>query len=74
MTNWKKIDVCLAERTISTAGPLPTPVSSIIKLNTISHGAMDNFDHEENTQSGKRGSHDTIVMLFQNRKCILQDS
>ena len=46
MTNWKKIDVCLAERTISTAGPLPTPASSIIKLNTISHGAMDNFDHE----------------------------
>ena len=29
-------------------------------------GAMDNFDHEENTKSGIGGSHDTILMLFQN--------
>ena len=27
---------------------------------------MDNFDHGENTISGKHGSHDTILMLFQN--------
>ena len=27
---------------------------------------MDNFDHEENTKSGIGGSHDTILMLFQN--------
>ena len=42
----EKIDVCLAERTIATAGPHRTPVSSIIKENTIIHGAMDNFDHK----------------------------
>ena len=29
-------------------------------------GAMDNFDHEENTSSGIGGSHDTILVLFQN--------
>ena len=29
-------------------------------------GAIDNFDHEENTKSGIEGSHDTILMFFQN--------
>ena len=45
----EKIDVCLAERTIATAGPHRTPVSSIIKEYTIIHGAMDNFDQKEST-------------------------
>ena len=27
---------------------------------------MDNFDHDENTMSGKNGSHETMLMLFQN--------
>ena len=27
---------------------------------------MDDFDHEENTSSGTGGSHDTILVLFQN--------
>ena len=27
---------------------------------------MDNFDHDEETLSGKDGNHDTILMLFQN--------
>ena len=31
----------------------------------IVQGAMDNFDHEENTSSGIGGSHDTILVLFQ---------
>ena len=29
---------------------------------------MDNFDHDEGTSSGIGGSHDTILMLFQNRQ------
>ena len=70
----EKTDVCLAERTIAAARPHRTRVSSIIKENTIIHGAMDNFDHEENTQSGKRGSHDTVLMLFQNSNGTSQDS
>ena len=70
----EKIDVCLAERTIATAEPHRTPLSSIIKENIIIRGAMDNFDHEENAQSGKGGSHDTILMLFQNSNGTSQDS
>ena len=70
----EKIDVCLAERTIATAGPHCTLVSSIIKENAIIHGAMNNFDHDENTQSGKGGSYDTILMLFQNSNGTSQDS
>ena len=27
---------------------------------------MDNFDHNESTSSGIGGSHDTVLMLFQN--------
>ena len=52
-----KINVCLTERTIATARPHRTPVSSIIKENTIIHGDIDNFDHEENAQPSKGGSH-----------------
>ena len=33
------------------------------------YGVMDNFDYEENTLSGIEGSHDTILMLFQNGRC-----
>ena len=29
---------------------------------------MDNFDHEENTSSGISGSHDVVLVLFQNRE------
>ena len=42
------------------------PVGEIIESGTIFQGAMDNFDHDENTMSGKNGSHETIIMLFQN--------
>ena len=29
---------------------------------------MDNFDHDENTLSGIGGSHDTVLVLFQNQE------
>ena len=35
--------------------------SSTAKIFTITHGAMDNFDHIENTPSGKDSSYDTIL-------------
>ena len=35
---------------------------------------MNNFDHQENTQSGKGGSHDAILMLFENSNGTSQDS
>ena len=30
-------------------------------------GAMDNFDHTENTASGKDSAHDTVLVIFQNK-------
>lgn len=41
--------------------PLPPVINSSIPI----HGAMDNFDHEEDTKSGIGGSHDTVLVLFQ---------
>ena len=32
------------------------------------HGAMDNFDHDESTFSGIGGSNDTILMVFENSR------
>ena len=62
----EKIDTGLAQRTINTAGVNRTPIPSTIKNNVLLHGAMDNFDHDENTPSGIGGSCDTILMVFQN--------
>ena len=52
--------------TIDIAGPNRVPVPPSILPSIFIHGAMDNFDHEENTSSGIGGSHDTILVLFQN--------
>ena len=46
----------LAQRTIDAAS----------NHSVMIHGAMDNFDHDERTPSGIGGSHNTILMLFQN--------
>ena len=59
-----RIDTRLAKRTIMEAGNFRVPVGETIESGTIVQGAMDNFDHDENTMSGKNGSHDTIFMLF----------
>ena len=68
-----KIDVGLAHHIIDPAGPNRVPVPSSFLSNHIIHGAMDNFDHEENT-SGIGGSHDTILMLFQNCDSSSEDN
>ena len=49
------------------------PVPSTIVPSKLIHGAMDNFDHIENSQSGKGSSHDTILMVFQNSKEISEN-
>ena len=61
-----RIDTRLAKRTIMETGNFRVPVNKTIKSGTIVQAAMDNFDHDEGTLSGKNGSHDTILMLFQN--------
>ena len=48
------------ERVDSTLAPPSIQPGDLIQ------GAMDNFHHDENTKSGIGGSHDTILMLFQN--------
>ena len=39
---------------------LPEPITST----SIIHASMEDFDHIENSKSGKDNSHDTIMMLF----------
>ena len=62
----EKIDMGLAKRVVDIAGSSRVPVPPIIQNSLLVHGAMDNFDHDERTLSGIGGSHDTILMLFQN--------
>ena len=61
----EKINTGLVHRTINTTGVNRTPIRSTIK-NVFLHGAMNNFDHDENTPSGIGRSHNTILMVFQN--------
>ena len=46
-------------------GPNRVPVPKNINSSSITHGTMDNFDHDENILLGIGGSHDTILVLFQ---------
>ena len=62
----ERIDMELADRVIAAAQSHRTRVPPIIEASVMIHGVMDNFHHEENTLSGIGGSHDTILMLFQN--------
>ena len=50
---------------------LQLPAST--KPSVLIQGAMDNVDHEENTSSETGGSHDTILVLFQNSENTDQD-
>ena len=59
----QRTDMNLAQRTIDSAGRYRVPIPPVTRDSTIIQGAMDNF---ENTSSGIGGSHDTILMLFQN--------
>ena len=61
-----RTDTRLAKKTIMEAENFRVPVGETIESGTIIQGAMDNFDHDENTMPGKNRSHGTILMLFQN--------
>ena len=60
-----RIDTRLAQRVMEEAVEFRVPVVRSIKPGIILRGAIDNFDHDVETLSGKDGSHDTILMLFQ---------
>ena len=63
-----------AKRTIEMKGDHRVPVPPSISSDTFVHGAMDNFDHEENTKSGIGGSHDTVLVLFLNTSNSIDQS
>ena len=69
----QRIDFDHAKRIINATGSNRVPVPPSIDSSTVIHGAMDNFDHDEGTSSGIGGSHDTILMLFQNRQSDTED-
>ena len=63
----ERVDMCQTQQLINLAGPCRVSVPENINCSSITYGAIDNFNHEENTSSGIGGSHDTILVLFQ--KC-----
>ena len=59
-----RIDTRLAERVIQEAGEFKVTVGRSSEPGIILHGAIDNFEHDEEILSGKDSSHDTILMVF----------
>ena len=53
----ERIDTALVQRTVDMAGFHRVPVPPSIVSDNIVHGAMDNFDLNENTDPGIGGSH-----------------
>ena len=47
--------------------PNRCPVSKAIYKWHVVQGAVDNFDHTENTVAGKDSTHDTVLVIFQNK-------
>ena len=63
--NLERVNLVITQEIINLAGTNRVPVPKNINLSLIIHGAMDSFDHEENTLSGISGRLDTILVLFQ---------
>ena len=61
-----RIDYALTHRIVKQAGNGRVPVNTSTSSSNIVHGAMDNSDHEGDTNSGIKGSHDTVMLIFQN--------
>ena len=57
-----RIDTGIVQRTIDLCGENRVPIPPSIKPSIVLHAATDNFDRNDK----KGGSHDTILMLFQN--------
>ena len=58
--------VMLARFAIANSSDFGLPVLSNFSPSTFTISAFDNFDHvDKNTLSGKSGSHNTVITLFQ---------
>ena len=60
----ERINYNLANRVITDATDNHLPVGGELSSSHLIHGAMDNFDHNENTPSGIGSSHDTGPSAF----------
>ena len=58
----------LSLRTIHMSGNENVPLPPSIVPGNLVQAAIDNFDHEEGTPSRIGGSHDTIMVVFQNNQ------
>ena len=63
----KRIDTTIANKMVNDTLPYRCPVSKKINDIDLIQGAIDNFDHSDNTLSGKDTTHDTVMVVFQNR-------
>ena len=61
-----RVDYALTHRIVKQAGNGRVPVNTSTSSSNIVHGAMDNSDHEGDANSGIKGSHDTVMLIFQN--------
>lgn len=68
----KRLTTACAERIAEDSKPFNCPLPSVIDDSSPIQGAMDNFDHIEITPSGKDSSHDTVLVIFQNKHCSQQ--
>ena len=62
----ERIDSSLANEIVHSCIENKVPLSPTITSASIIEGALVNFNHNENTLSGKRSSNVTIFMVFQN--------
>ena len=59
-----KIDFNLVDRLNSSCGENKVLLPEFIAITSIIHASMYNFDHTENSKSGKDSNHDPVMMLF----------
>ena len=63
----QRIDFGIMKQVFNVKGSNRVPVSLSMDKKALFHGGIDNFNHTEVTSSGIGGSHETILMLFQNQ-------
>ena len=64
----KRVDVGIADSIIASAGINRCPLSDAIISDHPIQAAVDNFNHQERTNSGIEVSNDTVLVIFQNRE------
>ena len=63
----EQVNYALTHKIIKQTGNGRVPVSTSVCSSNIIHGAMDNLDQNEDTNSSINGSHDTVMVIYQNK-------